>query len=489
MTDRLISTEGLQAGVRRPAYRPEQHGTGIVHIGLGAFHKAHQAVYTDDALAASGGDWRIVGVSLRSAGPAEELRPQNCLFTTIERSAEGTTARVIGAIAEALCLRNDRHSVLDALCAPSTRIVSLTVTEKGYGIDRRTGGVDPEHPAIAADLADPAHPIGVAGLLVWALGQRRAAGTPPFTVLCCDNLPGNGALVRTLLIDFARRAAPGLCDHIAGEVAFPATMVDRITPARSEATLRLAEELTGRADAAAVECEAFRQWVIEDRFPTGRPDWQAGGALFVDDVQPFEDMKLRMLNGTHSMLAYAGFLAGCKHVRDVMAHPDLARLVRRHLAAAAATLDDLPGVDLATYAEDLARRFANPHLAHETYQIAMDGSEKMPQRIFAPAIEALRRGQPIEPFAFATAAWMRYTVGRTDDQRPYDLRDPLEPRLRPGDEAQTADGILERLGRIEGLIPDELAGSEAWVGAVGEALATMLDAGMEAAIREAGRRL
>ena len=490
MRPRLTSTAELPTAIARPVYRREDHRAGIVHIGLGAFHKAHQAVYTDDALAAKGGDWRIIGVSLRSAAPAEELVPQNCLYTTIERSAKGTRCRVVGSIAAALCLKSDRQLVLDALCEPATKIVTLTVTEKGYGIDRKTGGVDAAHPAIAADLADPGNPSGVAGLLVWALGQRRAAGIPAFTVLCCDNLPNNGPLVRSLLIDFAKRTAPDLADHIAAKVAFPATMVDRITPARSDDTLQLAEDLTGYADAAAVECEAFRQWVIEDNFPTGRPAWEAGGALFVSDVCHFEEMKLRMLNGTHSMLAYSGFLAGHKYVRDVMADPDLAGLVNIHLKSTAATLGDLPGVDLERYAHDLALRFANPHLAHETYQIAMDGSEKMPQRIFAPAIQALRRGRTIAPFAFAAAAWMRYTLGRTDDGQSYSLRDPLERKLHPDDTVEvSAESIMAHLEGVAGVIPKELADNDKWSRAVSVQLERILEQGMAQAITAAHEQL
>lgn len=486
MSARLTSTEDLPGGVLRPGYRREDYGPGIVHIGLGAFHKAHQAIYTDDALAATGGDWRIIGVSLRSAGPARELTPQDCLYTAIERSAKGTRARVIGSIAAAYCLKSDRGSVLEALCVPSTRIVSLTVTEKGYGIDRNTGGVDMNHPAIAADLAEPDAPQGVAGLLVWALGQRRAAGVPPFTVLCCDNLPENGALVRSLLIDFARRIRPDLAEHIARDVAFPATMVDRITPAHSQETLRLAEELTGHKDAAAIECEAFRQWVIEDNFPLSRPDWEAGGALIVDNVRPYEEMKLRMLNGTHSMLAYAGFLAGHTYVRDVMKDPGLSALVTRHLGAAAATLDPLPGMDLGEYAADLWARFANPHLAHETYQIAMDGSEKMPQRIFAPALEAIGKGQSCAPFAFAAAAWLRYTLGRCDDGSTYDIRDPISAELAfPSGETVTAARLIDHVWGIAGLVPGGLARNPIWKEAVHENLAAMMSAGMRGAIKRA----
>ncbi len=481
---RLSSLDTLPDTVRQPAYDPAAHGTGIVHIGLGAFHKAHQAVYTDDALAASGGDWRIAGVSLRSTEPARELAPQDGLFTVIERSASGTQARVIGALAQALCLTTDRQAVLDALVAPSTRIVSLTVTEKGYGIDRATGGIAMDHPAIKADLADPANPQGLAGLLVLALGLRRDRGVPPFTVLSCDNLPDNGALTRCLLIDFARHAAPDLVDHIATEVASPATMVDRITPARGPATLTLAQKLTGHEDAAAIECEAFRQWVIEDHFPTGRPAWEAGGAIFVPDVSPYEAMKLRMLNGSHSMLAYAGFLSGHKYVRDVMADPDLAVLVRRYLAAASATLDPLEGVDFDAYADDLAERFRNPHLGHETYQIAMDGSEKMPQRVFAPALEALHRGQSLAPFAFATAAWIRYTFGRTDDGTTYALRDPREAALQAASASQEAATALTGVLGLPGLCPAELRMNDAWLSLVEGFLLQMIETGVAATVRD-----
>ncbi|MBS8225716.1 mannitol dehydrogenase family protein [Vannielia litorea] len=486
MTERLTSAEDLPNTVAAPGYTRAAHGPGIVHIGIGAFHKAHQAVYTDDALAAQGGDWRIIGVSLRSATPSRQLTPQTGLYTTIERSAKGTKARVVGSLAAALNLGEDRVAVLEALCARETRIVSLTVTEKGYGIDRKTGGVDLSHPAIAADLAAPDNPQGVAGLLVWALARRRATGVPPFTVLCCDNLPENGPMLRGLLIDFARRAMPEMADHIASEVAFPATMVDRITPATSAATLALAKELTGHVDEAVIECEAFRQWVIEDSFPTGRPAWEAGGAVFVDNVRPFEEMKLRMLNGTHSMLAYAGFLSGHRYVRDVMADPLLATLVRRHLKAAAATLHGLESVDLGSYAEDLAHRFTNPHLAHETYQIAMDGSEKMPQRIFTPALDAHAHGSPLAPFAFATAAWLRYTIGRHDDGTPYALRDPLEARLRPDPAHQlSARAIIDQLHSIDGLVPYALQDALEWSDAVERDLARMLNEGMVAAVRHA----
>ena len=487
MIPRLSARATLPAGMAL-SYRPEDHGTGIVHLGLGAFHKAHQAAYTDTALAASGGDWRILGVSLRSADAAAQLGPQDGRYTLIERGAAGSSARVIGAIAGAVCAASGPEPVLTAMADPACRIVSLTVTEKAYGLDRATTGCNPDHPAVAADLANPDRPQGVLGLIVRALALRLAAGTPPFAVLSCDNLPDNGHLLRGAAIDFARRIDPTLADHIMRDVAFPSTMVDRITPAATEATRAEAARLTGYDDRAAIETEAFHQWVIEDHFPLGRPDWHLAGALFVSDVAPYEAMKLRMLNGSHSMLAYTGFHAGLPLVRDVMAHPALRVLVERHMNAAAATLPPLPGIDLAVYGAQLRDRFANPSLAHETFQIAMDGTEKLPQRIFAPALDALERGGDLRPFAFATAAWMRHASGVSHDCPHYALRDPRAAEIGAAlEEASTPEAIVAALSALPVFMPQELATLPGWQTGLAEILAGMLRDGMAAAIAaEAG---
>ena len=486
---RLSAASTLPQGVSAPGYVPEDHGCGIVHLGLGAFHRAHQAVYTDDALALDGGDWRIIGVSLRSTTAVQELAPQDCRYTLIERGEGAPEARLIGSIARALSGATDMAAVRAALADPATRIVSLTVTEKAYGIDRGSKGIIPAHPSVAADLAAPEAPTGVLGLLVQALAARRKAGVAPFTALCCDNLPENGALLRCGVVDFARRVDPELAEWIAGNVAFPATMVDRITPAQSDATLRDAERLTGYEDLAAIETEPFTQWVIEDRFPAGRPAWEKAGAIFVADVAPYERMKLRMLNGTHSMLAYAGFLAEHRHVRDTMKDPALARLIRRHLGAASATLGPLPGIDFAQYAEDLQQRFANPAIAHETYQIAMDGTEKLPPRFLMPALEVFQGGGDLRPFAFAVAAWMRYALGRTDAGEPYALRDPKEAEIAARIKGlDNAGEIVARLSALPGLMPPALATAPEWREPLAEILATMLGLGVAPAIAQEAAR-
>ncbi len=488
MEGRLTSLDNLPTDLRKPAYDPRNHAAGIVHIGLGAFHKAHQAVYTDDALAHSGGDWRIIGASLRSPKTAEELNPQNGLYTLIERGVEHTSSRVIGSIAEVIAGQGNTQPILEALSNPAIRVVSLTVTEKAYGIERRTGGVDQDHPAVAADLANPARPIGVLGILVAALAQRQKSGLDPFTILCCDNLPENGDFLRAGVVDFARQIDTDLASWIETKVSFPSTMVDRITPAATDATLATAQKMLGCTDLAAIETEPFSQWVIEDNFSSGRPAWDAGGALFVKDVLPYENMKLRMLNGGHSMLAYAGFLLGQKYVSNAMQHPDLAKLVQRHMTAAAETLDPVPGIDLKAYADSLLKRFSNPNIHHETYQIAMDGTEKLPQRVFQPAIVALRNGQTASAFAFATAAWMRYCLGRSDENIEYELRDPRQDNISEILRGITSPNeIAMRLIGLSGLFPDELSSNKHWVGTVTSKLTTMLEEGMQTAVRKEAR--
>ncbi|MGH1480821.1 MAG: mannitol dehydrogenase family protein [Geminicoccales bacterium] len=485
MIKRLTSLDDVALGIHRPLCRPSRLGTGIVHLGVGAFHRAHQAVYTDAALAAEGGNWRIVGVSPQSTAVADALNQQNGLYTLIERGEAGTAARVIGSIDRVIAATCDRAGVMDAMINPTTRIVSLTVTEKAYGIDRVSGGIDPAHPAIKADLKAPRSPISVIGLITETLRARGARGMPAFTILCCDNLPNNGRLLRAAVIDFASRIDSDLARWIETDVAFPSTMVDRITPAPTDQTRADAATLIGCRDEAAVETEAFSQWVVEDRFPTGRPTWEAGGALFVQDVAPYERMKLRMLNGAHSMLAYAGFISDHALVRNVMTDKPLALLIERHMKTAALTLEPLPGIDVEDYAHSLLARFRNPAIAHETYQIAMDGTEKLPQRILEPAVHALEHGQDVRPFAFAVAAWMRYSLGRKDDGETYALRDPMGVEIEALLEGTSSDDVAAALHELPGLFPEALLQDRNWRETVSSIVDSMLKYGMaEAIMRE-----
>lgn len=484
MADRLTDTAALAADVAIPGYDRDAARAGIVHLGTGAFHKAHQAVYTDAAMAASGGDWMITGVSLRSADVADALNPQNGLYTLLVRGPDGVSPRVIGSVREVLVAPRGPEQVIQALAREETRIVSLTITEKGYGLDPRTGGLDREHPAVAADLNDPRRTVSALGFIVAGLRLRMMKGYAPFTVLSCDNLPNNGRVLRRLVLEFAEARDPKMVAHIRDQVTFPSTMVDRITPASTAQTFEDVERLVGRVDLAAVETEPFTQWIVEDDFVSGRPDWEAAGAVFVTDVAPYEKMKLRMLNGAHSTLAYAGYLAGHAFVRDVMGDADLVAIIERHMAAAATTLDPVPGIDLADYARDLRQRFSNPAIAHQTYQIAMDGTQKLPQRLLEPALVALERGQSLEPFAFSVAAWMRYAVGRKDDGETFALRDPREAEIRTAVESTAGDpgALADALFALPGLFPARLVEARGFAGAVSRKLEAMLGQGMRAAI-------
>lgn len=467
-----------------PGYSPQNHGVGIVHLGVGAFHRAHQAVMTDDALAEHGGNWRIVGVSLRSKEIAYDLNRQNGLYTVLEKDAQATTARVVASIDRVIAA--DSKATLDALSDSDIRIVSITVSETGYGIERMSRMPDPSNPIVAADLASPDKPSGVLGLLVAAIARRRKFECAPFTVLSCDNLPENGSLLRDGVIGFARHTHGNELAHwIENNIAFPCCMVDRITPAATNDTRAEAAEMIGCEDNACIETERFSQWIIEDSFPSGRPHWEAGGVLFVSDVSPYERMKLTMLNGTHSMLAYAGYLAGCEYVRDAMNDSDLTALVQRHLSTTANLLKPLPGIDFNHYAAELAMRFSNPSIAHATYQIATDGTEKLPQRIFQPAIESLKLQQSVRPFAFTTAMWIRFCLQRLDDGTAYELRDPRSKEITRiiTKHPNNLNALLDGFHALPQFIPQRLASEPLWRQNLLEVLATIFDNGCRWAIR------
>ncbi|MDF1601799.1 mannitol dehydrogenase family protein [Mesorhizobium sp. YIM 152430] len=488
MSARLDASARLAADVALPAYVPEDHGCGIVHIGIRAFHKAHQAIYTDTALGLDGGDWRILGVSLRSREAATGLNPQDGRFLLLTRGADGDHARLIGSIAHVLVAPDAPDAVIAAIADPATRIVTVTVTEKAYGIDRSTGGLDLTHEAIAHDLDAPDAPRGVIGFLVAGLARRRATNAGPLTILCCDNLPENGHMLSRLVDAFARRVDPALPAWIDANIRFPSSMVDRITPAPTDRTLADADRMSGLRDDAAVETEPFSQWIIEDDFAAGRPAWEKAGALFVASVSPYEKMKLRMLNGAHSLIAYAGFLAGHETVADAMQDRGLTRIVGRQMEAAAATLPPVPGIDLRAYRDELLARFSNPAIRHLTYQIAMDGTEKLPQRIASPLVETLENGDA-DAFAFAIAAWMRYCMGIDETGAAYALRDPKETLIAQAakDARRAPERLFANLTAIPGVFPAVIRADSALRTSVITHLSTMLDRGMTGAIEAAAQ--
>ncbi|HJS10345.1 mannitol dehydrogenase family protein [Sphingopyxis sp.] len=431
---RLSAQTPLPPSVQAPGYDRAAQAAGIVHIGIGAFHRAHQAVYTDDAMNAGDRDWGIIGVSLRSADVAAQLNPQNGLYTVSTRSAAGSELRVIGAVQKVLVAGDERQAVIDAIAAPTTHIVSLTVTEKGY-LRRANGSLD-----LAAAVGNPSLYRFVAA----GLAARKAAGLRGVTLLSCDNLADNGAVLRGLMRDYLAAYHPDLSAWFDSECTCPATMIDRIVPATTEADRAAVEATLGARDEGAVVTEGFSQWVVEDDFAGPRPRWEAVGVELVADVAPYETAKLRMLNGAHSALAYIGLGCGHEFVHQAIADPDIRPVIERLMREEAApTIDAAPGQDLTAYAGNLLDRFANPALNHRLIQIAMDGSQKIPQRWLETLAWHQAREQRCPSLEAAIAAWATFL--RSD----HPIDDPLADKLR---EAAAGPDAMERLFGDGGLI-------------------------------------
>lgn len=468
---------GLPASIRRPAYERAALKPGIVHLGLGAFARGHLAEYTEDALEQRFGAWGIVGASLQRPDQRDRLKPQDGLYTLLKRAPAGPELRIIGSVLEVLVAPESPAALVARLAAPETRIVSLTVTEKGYCHDPATGRLKADHPDIVHDLANPGAPRSAVGMLVAGLKARRDAGLGPFTALCCDNLPSNGHVLRGLVRDFAALVDDRLAAWIEANGAFPATMVDRIVPATTDADIAEVAKLIGVEDAAPVIGEPFRQWAIEDVFADGRPDWHEVGAQMVTEVGPFEFMKLRMLNGAHSSLAYLGYLAGHETVAEASGDPVLARFLEGLWAEIIPTVPAPQGVMLGDYAKALIARFQNPAIRHRTWQIAMDGSQKLPQRLLGTIRERLKAGAPIDHLALGVAAWMRYVTGTDEKGAAIDLRDPLVAELKRRADAagRDASALVATLTAIEAIFGTDLPGDLRFTKPVAAHLASLFE--------------
>ncbi len=429
---KTIASAPLPEGVLTPRYDRQQLQTRIVHFGFGAFHRAHQALLTDRVLNAQGGDWGICEISLFSGDRLmSQLREQNHLYTVLEKGANGNQAIIVGVVKECLNAKLDSLAdIIEKFCEPQVAIVSLTITEKGYCIDPATGSLDVSNPRIIHDMQHPTEPHSAPGILVEALHRRRERGLSPFTVLSCDNIPDNGHVVKNAVLGMAEKRAAELAAWIQQHVSFPGTMVDRIVPAATEESLDEITRELGVADPCAISCEPFIQWVIEDNFVAGRPQWEVAGVQMVDDVLPWEQMKLRMLNGSHSFLAYLGYLAGFQHISDCMQDSAFREAAYRLMMNEQAPTLRITNVDLSRYAASLIERFANPALKHRTWQIAMDGSQKLPQRMLEGIREHLTRGSNWPLLALGVAGWMRYVSGVDDTGATIDIRDPLSEKIR-----------------------------------------------------------
>ncbi|NOH24906.1 mannitol dehydrogenase family protein [Vibrio europaeus] len=478
---KTIANTILNDAVLLPDYDRHNLKSRIVHLGFGAFHRAHQALFTNEMLSKTSSDWGICEVNLFGGETLiESLRQQDHLYTVAEKGAESTTVRVISSVTESLHPNLDGiDTVLSKMAEPQVSIVSMTITEKGYCADPATGKLDRNNPLVIADLANPTEPKSALGYIVQALKMRRERGLNPFTVMSCDNVQENGHVAKAVILEFAQLLDPEFAHWIEANVTFPCTMVDRIVPAATKETLAEITELLGCEDPCAIACEPFRQWVIEDNFVAGRPEWDIAGAEFVADVVPYEEMKLRMLNGSHSFLAYLGYLGGYAHISDTMTDHGYRKAAFDMMIKAQARSLNMPErTDLKGYAKLLIERFTNPSLRHKTWQIAMDGSQKIPQRLGGSLQFHLTQGSDFSWLATAIAGWMRYVSGVDEQGHNIDVRDPMADTLRQiCDEHGFNVSVVPALLGVEAIFPKELGQNPKVIDAVSTAYQSLIDHG------------
>jgi fructuronate reductase len=441
---------------------PRSLTIGQVHLGLGAFHRAHQAVYTEDAIRHTGEThWGIAAFTQRSGAAAERLTPQDGLYTVVERGAGAAPPRIVGVLREIGNAAADPASVLDRICDPAVHVVTLTVTEKGYRHDPVTGELRRDDPDVRADLGSPT-PRTVPAVLAHAIARRAAAGAGPLTVISCDNLPGNGRLLQGLVSDFADAAGLNLDGAL---VAFPSTVVDRIVPVTTDHDIADLEARAGVRDEAPVICEPFRQWVIEDQFAGPVPAWGAVGAQLVDDAEPWEQLKLRMLNAAHSTLAYLGLRLRYRSIADAVQDPTLANVCRRLFTEdVQPSLATPAGVDVAAYGESVLARFANKALPHTTIQVASDGSQKIGPRLLSTIRARAEQGATASWAALGVAGWALHVIDPVDAAgHSIELADPRAGELRQKVAGATMPGGVRRLVSDPTVVGSDLASNTDFV--------------------------
>ena len=422
----------LPANVRVPRYDRTKIVSRMVHVGVGGFHRAHQAIYTDDLLAGDS-DWGYCGVGLlkHDARMRDVMRDQDCLYTVVERDNAGDQARVVGSMAAFLFAPDGPEAVLEKMASPECQLVSLTITEGGYYVHQGTGEFDAEHPDIQRDLANPHQPSCSFGYLLEAADRRRTRGLAPFTLMSCDNIQGNGDVAKKMLLAFAELRDPALRNWMEANVAFPNSMVDRITPATTDEHRALVREKFGVDDEWPVTTESFKQWVIEDHFSQGRPAWEKVGAQMTADVLPYEKMKLRLLNASHQAICYSGMLMGLSFAHEALAEPLIRGLMETMMDVEVTPLLPQPaGIDLTAYKATLVERFANPAIRDQLSRIGTEGSARIPKFVLPSVAEQLQRGGPMDRLSYTVASWFRSLSGQGDTGQPVPIIDPMEAKLR-----------------------------------------------------------
>ncbi len=429
----LVTVRSLRADVMTPHYARTSLTPGIVHFGVGNFHRAHLAVYLDDLFNMGlNHDWAIIGAGVMPFDEVmrEKLAAQDYLTTVVEQDANRSGARVTGPMIDFIP-PSERKRLLALLADPAIRIVSLTVTEGGYMIDPATGRFDPGHPALQRDAKNPDDPTSVFGLILHGLKARKAAGLAPYTVMSCDNVPHNGVVTRNAVAGLARLMDAKLAEWVETTVAFPNAMVDRITPATSDRERRIASEMFGIEDNWPVFCEEFRQWVLEDIFTLGRPDFEKVGAQFVADVTPFEYMKIRILNGGHAVIAYPGGLMDVHFVHEAMQHPLIQGFFTKvQQEEIIPTVMPVPNTNIQDYFTLINRRFSNPKIGDTERRLCLDGSNRQPKFIVPVIADNLKAGRSISGLALESALWCRYCAGTTDSGKVIEPNDPSWDRLQ-----------------------------------------------------------
>lgn len=477
----------LPKDVQLPRYNREQLVPGIVHLGIGAFHRAHQAFYTEAVLNEFGGNWGIIGSSLRSAGVRDQLVPQDCLYSLVERSGDGEKLQVIGAVIDTFVGPENPSALVATIAQPDIKIVSLTVTEKGYCHDPATGNLNESHPDIIHDIQHLDSPVSAIGFIVAALKQRFENHQKAFTVMSCDNLPNNGEVLEKVVLQFASKVSPALADWIKSHATFPSTMIDRIVPATTDDDRREIEARLGVRDEGMVVCEPFSQWVVEDKFADGRPEWEKVGVLLVEDVRVFEKIKLRLLNGAHSTMAYTGYLSGFQYISEVMEQPAFVNLVKTYMAREAGETVNTPqGFDIEAYKQQLRDRFSNKALKHRTWQIAMDGSQKLPQRLLETLREQLAGNGHIDILCLGVAAWIRYVSGVDEQGAAIEVSDPLAKELRAACDANQGNpaGMVNAIVSIQKVFGTDLIDQPRFIQTTTQWLERFYNQGVLASIRQ-----
>jgi mannitol 2-dehydrogenase len=450
---------------------------------VGGFHRAHQALYTDDLLnQGEDSQWGFCGVGLlkHDARIRDVMQSQDCLYTLVERSLAGDTARVIGSIVNFSFAPDDSQKVIEQMASPATRILSLTITEGGYYISS-TGELDAQHPDLQRDLANPHEPSCAFGYILEALDRRRLRGLAPFTLMSCDNIQSNGEVAKKMLMAFAELRDPQLKNWMAENCLFPNSMVDRITPATTDEHRALVKEKFGIDDGWPVMTESFKQWVIEDHFVQGRPKWEQVGAQMTSDVLPYEKMKLRLLNASHQALCYIGMLLGYQLVHETMEDPDIRRLVEKMMdEEVTPILSPVPGVDLTEYKKTLIERFANPAIRDQLSRIGIYGSSGIPKFVLPTVEEQLKRGGPIKLLSFTVASWFRYLNGLDESGKEMPMLDPMAPKLR--ERAKAAGKDARQLLGMREVFSEELANAPAFANQVSDTLDSFYAEGARATL-------